>query len=181
MIPYIIRNLRNMSSNPGQGSSLDRDEDLAYGDYHDPTRDTGGDEEDFEGEGGERGIIGDTYRKIRGKNRPQQDVASSQNDGAAASGLGSFLFNKLHGAVHDISSELNQRLNHPENRHSHPHGTSQSANATGSDTNHRFGSFAPQRTDNDVKWFVDGCGYMWAVSMALERATHSIWILDCKF
>lgn len=169
-----------MSSNPGQRPLRDRDEDLAYGDYHDPTRNTGGDE-DYEGEEGERGIIGDTYRKIRAKNRPQQDVASSQNDGAAASGLGSFLFNKLHGAVHDISSEINQRLNHPENKLSHTQNTAQSANATDSDTNHRYGSFAPQRTNNDVKWFVDGCGYMWAVSMALERATHSIWILDCRY
>lgn len=45
---------------------------------------------------------------------------------------------------------------------------------------HRFLSFAPQRHDNNVKWFVDGCGYMWAVSEALERAKESIWILDCE-
>lgn len=45
---------------------------------------------------------------------------------------------------------------------------------------HRYLSFAPKRHDNDVKWFVDGCGYMWAVSEALERARESIWILDCE-
>ena len=45
----------------------------------------------------------------------------------------------------------------------------------------RFGSFAPPREGcNDVKWFVDGAGYFWAVSEALERARESIWILDCK-
>ncbi|KAK8151871.1 hypothetical protein BKA80DRAFT_305489 [Phyllosticta citrichinensis] len=44
---------------------------------------------------------------------------------------------------------------------------------------HRFLSFAPQRqSGNDAKWFVDACGYMWAVSVALERAQESIWILD---
>ncbi|KAK8231929.1 hypothetical protein HDK90DRAFT_467144 [Phyllosticta capitalensis] len=44
---------------------------------------------------------------------------------------------------------------------------------------HRFMSFAPQRqSGNDAKWFVDACGYMWAVSVALERAQESIWILD---
>ena len=42
----------------------------------------------------------------------------------------------------------------------------------------RFHSFAPPRTGNDAKWFVDGCGYMWAVSVALEEAKESIWILD---
>ena len=42
----------------------------------------------------------------------------------------------------------------------------------------RFHSFAPPRTGNDAKWFVDGCGYMWAVSVAIEEAKESIWILD---
>lgn len=42
----------------------------------------------------------------------------------------------------------------------------------------RYHSFAPPRTANDAKWFVDGCGYMWAVSVALEEAKESIWILD---
>lgn len=44
--------------------------------------------------------------------------------------------------------------------------------------NNRFHSFAPPRTSNDAKWFVDGCGYMWAVSVAIEEARESIWILD---
>ncbi|KAF2773167.1 phospholipase D/nuclease [Teratosphaeria nubilosa] len=43
---------------------------------------------------------------------------------------------------------------------------------------HRFQSFAPQRDGNDVKWYVDGCGYFWAVSEALEQARESVWILD---
>lgn len=42
----------------------------------------------------------------------------------------------------------------------------------------RFHSFAPIRSRNDAKWYVDGCSYMWAVSVALEEATESIWILD---
>ncbi|KAL2067585.1 hypothetical protein VTL71DRAFT_2010 [Oculimacula yallundae] len=42
----------------------------------------------------------------------------------------------------------------------------------------RFDSFAPPRTGNEAKWFVDGCGYMWAVSVAIEEARESIWILD---
>ncbi|KAJ5785509.1 Phospholipase D/Transphosphatidylase [Penicillium pulvis] len=45
-------------------------------------------------------------------------------------------------------------------------------------TEHRFGSFAPPREHNDVKWYVDGASYFWAVSRALENARESIWILD---
>lgn len=32
----------------------------------------------------------------------------------------------------------------------------------------RFGSFAPE-SSGDVKWYVDGASYFWAVSIALER------------
>ncbi|KAI1821078.1 phospholipase [Xylaria intraflava] len=45
------------------------------------------------------------------------------------------------------------------------------------DTSHRFQSFAP-RTTGDVKWYVDGASYFWAVSMALREARESIYILD---
>ncbi|KAI1436321.1 hypothetical protein GGR50DRAFT_651645 [Xylaria sp. CBS 124048] len=44
-------------------------------------------------------------------------------------------------------------------------------------TQHRFQSFSP-RTSGDVKWYVDGASYFWAVSMALEEARESIYILD---
>lgn len=43
-----------------------------------------------------------------------------------------------------------------------------------------FSSFAPPRQGNDVKWYVDGCSYFYAVSKALEGARESIWILGCK-
>ncbi|PWY88921.1 phospholipase D/nuclease [Aspergillus heteromorphus CBS 117.55] len=42
----------------------------------------------------------------------------------------------------------------------------------------RFGSFAPPRQGNEVKWHVDGCAYFYAVSKALETAKDYIWILD---
>ncbi|KAJ9248649.1 hypothetical protein DTO207G8_7285 [Paecilomyces variotii] len=49
---------------------------------------------------------------------------------------------------------------------------------TPSNNAHRYGSFAPQRGNNEVKWHVDGCNYFHAVSLALERAEETIWILD---
>jgi phospholipase D1/2 len=42
----------------------------------------------------------------------------------------------------------------------------------------RYYSFAPPRTQDSAKWFVDGCGYFWALSVALEEAQHDIWIMD---
>jgi hypothetical protein len=47
-------------------------------------------------------------------------------------------------------------------------------------TENRYGSFVPERRHNEVKWYVDGCSYMYAVSRALERAKEYIWILDCE-
>ncbi|KAI8945422.1 phospholipase [Xylaria longipes] len=44
-------------------------------------------------------------------------------------------------------------------------------------TSHRFQSFSPQ-TSGNAKWYVDGASYFWAVSMALEEARESIYILD---
>ncbi|RMZ88745.1 hypothetical protein DV736_g4026, partial [Chaetothyriales sp. CBS 134916] len=43
---------------------------------------------------------------------------------------------------------------------------------------HRYQSFATVKGGNDVKWYVDGCGYFWAISKALDEARESVWILD---
>ncbi|KAI0184402.1 phospholipase D active site-containing protein [Xylaria flabelliformis] len=51
------------------------------------------------------------------------------------------------------------------------------ANVQPVDTSHRFQSFSPQ-TSGNAKWYVDGASYFWAVSMALEEARESIYILD---
>ncbi|KAI5812635.1 hypothetical protein BZA77DRAFT_252923 [Pyronema omphalodes] len=45
-------------------------------------------------------------------------------------------------------------------------------------TGQRFESFAPVRNGNGAKWYVDGKDYMYAVSVALDEARESIWILD---
>ncbi|KAG4442024.1 hypothetical protein IFR05_002492 [Cadophora sp. M221] len=60
------------------------------------------------------------------------------------------------------------------------HGNTENSSnvAQGQNGGNRFGSFAPPRTGNEAKWYVDGCGYMWAVSVAIEEARESIWILD---
>ena len=99
----------------------------------------------------------------------------------------SSLFHKLHDAVEDISSEIKEKLNVNEGEQK-PHAQGQSqgqaqqsgekTDQTHNNAQHRFQSFAQQRQGNDIKWYVDGCAYMWAVSKALESARETIWILD---
>lgn len=126
------------------------DEHLAYGDYPGHVED---------GIEGERGFVGDTFRKLK-KNE----------------GLSTF-FSKVHETVHGIGNELGGRIaGKPSDPAQQGQGQYSSASTT---SQHRYGSFADQRGGSDVKWYVDGCGYMWAVSVAIERARESIWILDC--
>ncbi|KAK5122151.1 hypothetical protein LTR85_004397 [Meristemomyces frigidus] len=98
----------------------------------------------------------------------------------------SFLFDKVKDAVHDVEGKIKgsdhgQTKPHVDvpGHHTHLH-THHSGVCSDGDTHHqhRFQSFAPQREGNDAKWYVDGCGYMWAVAEALEKARETIWILD---
>ena len=166
-----------MDSQSRKGGRGQWEEPLAYGDDHEDSPETyrseeypKGDEynadEGEEDAEGERGIIGDTYRKFRGKPpKPGHEP-----------GLGTFILDKLHDTVQDIGKRMDSR-----HKPSYTQSGALGGGGMHASNNHRFGSFAAQRTGNDVKWFVDGCGYFWAVSKALEEATHSIWILDCKY
>lgn len=160
--------------------SNDREDPMAYGEYHE--RGPPGQEGD-EYEGGERGIIGDTYRKYRNKYQ-QQPGASTSGGQQSSGGITSSLFNVLHGAVKDLGSEIDKRLAGKPSGQSQgqqqgytPPPSSVGAQAT---AQNRFGSFSRQEYGNDVKWYIDGCAYMWAVSVAIEQARESIWILDCE-
>jgi phospholipase D1/2 len=86
------------------------------------------------------------------------------------------LFGKLQGTVADLGSDVAQRLGTALD----PQAYAQYGQPTKPQAENRFGSFAPDRQGNDVKWYVDGCSYFYAVSKALENARESIWILDCK-
>ncbi len=157
------------------------DEALAYGNYHRDPAETVPEGEDYDGAAaGERGIVGDTYRKLRGRYQ-QQDQNDGSGESKPSGGLGSFIFHKLHDVVNDIGAKIgpNFAVAPGGATHSHTHTGAQCSDGM-HNNQHRYGSFAAQRTGNDAKWYVDGCGYMWAVSAALEQATTSIWILDCK-
>jgi phospholipase D1/2 len=82
---------------------------------------------------------------------------------------------KIQGTVTDLGSDLATKLGTAIDPQAYAE-----YGATKPTTEHRFGSFAPPREHNEVKPYVDGCSYFWAVSIALENARESIWILDCK-
>jgi hypothetical protein len=86
-------------------------------------------------------------------------------------------------ALHSFTTDVRKELGAIEGRiedeiHSHTHLDSACYSLHAHTHGNRYHSFAPPRTGNDAKWFVDGCGYFWAVSVALEEARESIWILD---
>jgi phospholipase D1/2 len=100
-------------------------------------------------------LVGDTFRKFR-----------------KSEGVGSFL-SKVSGVVDKVNERIEGRLS-PKRTSAQFNPTSVSQQGT-----HRFESFAAPCSGNDVKWYVDGASYFWAVSVALERARESVWILDC--
>ena len=98
----------------------------------------------------------------------------------------SFLFDKAKEALRDVERTVKQSVGgggdseaQPQQAdvHAHTHPTPECSDRDKHHM-HRFQSFAPQREGNDAKWYVDGCSYMWAVSVALENARDTIWILD---
>ncbi|KAL1589914.1 hypothetical protein WHR41_01104 [Cladosporium halotolerans] len=94
----------------------------------------------------------------------------------------SFLFDKAKQALQDVEKTVRENVGGsegvlPANVHAHTHNTPECSDRDKHHM-HRFQSFAPQREGNESKWYVDGCSYMWAVSVALEHARDSIWILD---
>ncbi|KAF2462067.1 hypothetical protein BDY21DRAFT_412544 [Lineolata rhizophorae] len=113
---------------------------------------------------------------------PHSNHPSGPQPGPSGGGGGmSFLFDKVHDAVHGLGSDLSSKFGtgKDEERHSHTHAVNECSDGTHTHTEHRYWSFAPERPGgNDVKWYVDACGYMWAVSRAIEEARHEIWILD---
>lgn len=145
-----------------------RDDDLAYGEYHEQ-----------EGQEGDRGLIGDMGRRFGfGRKENNQPQSSSSNQGSG----GMSFFKKLHDPLHGFVSDLKDAISGDDNAQKPPADTYQQTGEPHATQEyhqqHRFLSFAPERHGNDIKWYVDGCSYMYAVSIALERAKESIWILD---
>ncbi|KAF3039262.1 hypothetical protein E8E11_006091 [Didymella keratinophila] len=141
-----------------------RDDDLAYGDYHGQ----GG------GQEGDRGFVGDMGRRFFGGRKE----SSQPQQGSSSSGGMSFLFDKLHKEVHKIGADLKESFSGKDDAPAQAQQQGEPQPGQEYHNQHRFLSFAPERHGNDIKWYVDGASYMHAVSVALEQARESIWILD---
>lgn len=63
-------------------------------------------------------------------------------------------------------------------RHDEEHEQATDRKRTAICESHRFQSFFPERDGNNIKWYVDGRDYMWAVSVGLESAKETIYIED---
>jgi len=84
-------------------------------------------------------------------------------------------FNEVKADTKRLADELGAKFENEKHSHTHLHHLCQALHRT---RHNRYHSFAPRRTQNSVKWFVDGCGYFWALSVALEQAHSQIWIMD---
>ncbi|SPN99616.1 related to phospholipase D [Cephalotrichum gorgonifer] len=86
---------------------------------------------------------------------------------------------KVEAGIKEAHSNITDLVSGPEEeKHSHTHPGHECVDIhPDHHRNNRYGSFAPQTTGN-VKWYVDGCSYFWAVSEAIESARESIYILD---
>ncbi|CCA77742.1 related to phospholipase D [Serendipita indica DSM 11827] len=76
-----------------------------------------------------------------------------------------------------VSNEIQSIVN-KNHRHDEAHEIEADNIRTAINESHRFKSFSNMRSDNFVKWHVDGADYFWAVSEMLEAATECIMIQD---
>lgn len=185
------------------------EDDLAYGDYHGQAQDEAGERglvgdiyNRFRGRRSQQQQqqpVGSLFTIVPQSTTSHADIYPQTPSGAdqppatgqdpyqyhhdsgkpSSSGM-SGLFTKLHGAVRSVADDVKGRIASRDETHGHTHESGLCSDGTHDHhAENRYFSFAPQREGNDVKWYVDACGYMWAVSEALEQAKESIWILDC--
>lgn len=66
----------------------------------------------------------------------------------------------------------------PNHRHDEEHEKATDRKRSAVAESHRYQSFAPERSGNNIKWYVDGRDYFWALSVAMERAKETLYIAD---
>ncbi|KAL3455792.1 hypothetical protein BJX64DRAFT_57110 [Aspergillus heterothallicus] len=83
---------------------------------------------------------------------------------------------KAHHFKHRVGKFFN--IVNPNHRHDEAHEQETDKKRSAICEINRFKSFAPVRSGNKVKWYVDALDYLWAVSVALEQAKEVIYIED---
>ncbi|TCD64375.1 hypothetical protein EIP91_004206 [Steccherinum ochraceum] len=84
---------------------------------------------------------------------------------------------KAAGGLHHARDTAIGLLN-PNRRHDDPQEKMDDEVRAEINASHRFQSFAGERSQNAVKWHIDGHDYMYALSEMLESAREAIFILD---
>ncbi|KAM0793016.1 hypothetical protein ACM66B_000508 [Microbotryomycetes sp. NB124-2] len=84
---------------------------------------------------------------------------------------------KLPGQLKRLKESVAYAVN-PNHRHDEAHEQEQDRIRIEICESHRFKSFADVQEGNEVKWFIDGHDYFWAVSEILESAKEVICIAD---
>ncbi|GAA5974034.1 hypothetical protein JCM11641_008224 [Rhodosporidiobolus odoratus] len=69
-------------------------------------------------------------------------------------------------------------LVNPDHRHDEAHEKEEDEQRKVIAESHRFESFAPMREGSQVKWYINGHDYFWALSEIIDNAKETIWILD---
>ncbi|KAJ7758051.1 hypothetical protein B0H16DRAFT_1885472 [Mycena metata] len=93
-------------------------------------------------------------------------------------------FKKLEGLVEKLPEGYQHTrdeiigLINPNRRHDDPEEKRQDEIRAEINAGHRFDSFAAERSENFVKWHIDGHDYMWALSEMIDNAREVIFIQD---
>ncbi|GAA5985829.1 hypothetical protein JCM5350_006905 [Sporobolomyces pararoseus] len=86
-------------------------------------------------------------------------------------------FEKLPGRLDRAKESIAYAVN-PNHRHDEAHEKEIDEQLAAIRGEHPFNSFAGPRLGNDVKWYISGHDYFYALSELLEKAKETIWILD---
>lgn len=74
---------------------------------------------------------------------------------------------RIEQGLREAQATFNSGVGGSKDEHSHTHDGACDHHHDNYESTNRFQSFAPQ-TSGDIKWYVDGASYFWAVSMAIE-------------
>ncbi|ORY72756.1 phospholipase D/nuclease [Leucosporidium creatinivorum] len=86
-------------------------------------------------------------------------------------------FEKLPGRISRLKESVAFAVN-PDHRHDEEHEKAEDRQRAEICASHRFGSFADVQPGNDVKWYIDGHDYFYAVAEILDNAKEVIMIAD---
>ncbi|GAA5862918.1 hypothetical protein JCM1840_002326 [Sporobolomyces johnsonii] len=86
-------------------------------------------------------------------------------------------FEKIPSKLDKLKEDFKHALDR-DSRHDTPEGKAADEQRAAIAASHRFNSFASPKEGNNVKWFIGGNDYYFALSELLENAKETIWVFD---